>query len=74
MSMMGKMNFFLGLQIEQKEEGISTCQSKYITKLLTKYEITNCKIAKTPMSKAIKIFEDPTGISVNHTLYRGMIG
>ena len=26
------------------------------------------------MSKAIKIFEDPDGVSVNHTLYRGMIG
>ena len=72
--MMGKMNFFLGLQIEQKDEGISICQSKYIAELLSKYEFQNCKIAKTPMSKAIKIFEDPDGISVNHTLYRGMIG
>ena len=74
MSMMGKMNFFLGLQIEQQEDGISICQSKYIAELLSKYEFQNVKIASTPMSKATKIFEDPDGISVNHTLYRGMIG
>ncbi|GJT75251.1 retrovirus-related pol polyprotein from transposon TNT 1-94 [Tanacetum coccineum] len=43
MSMMGELNFFLGLQIKQMEDGIFFNQSKYITEMLKKFglEILN---------------------------------
>ena len=34
MSMMGELNFFLGLQVNQKPDGIFICQTKYIRDLL----------------------------------------
>nr|KAJ0186480.1 hypothetical protein LSAT_V11C900458500 [Lactuca sativa] len=74
MSMMGKMTFFLGLEVQQQKTGISICQSKYISDLLVKYSLSDCKPASTPVSKTDKIHADPTGTDVNHSLYRGMIG
>nr|KAJ0194309.1 hypothetical protein LSAT_V11C800413730 [Lactuca sativa] len=74
MSMMGKMAFFLGLEVQQQKSGISICQSKYISDLLVKYSLSDCKPASTPVSKTDKIHADPTGTDVNHSLYRGMIG
>nr|KAJ0204523.1 hypothetical protein LSAT_V11C500235470 [Lactuca sativa] len=74
MSMMGKMTFFLGLEVQQQKTGISICQSKYISDLLVKYSLSDCKPASTPVSKTDKLHADPTGTDVNHSLYRGMIG
>ncbi|KAK6122209.1 hypothetical protein DH2020_044049 [Rehmannia glutinosa] len=39
MSMMGELNFFLGLQIKQYQEGIYISQSKYTKELLKKFGI-----------------------------------
>nr|KAJ0209461.1 hypothetical protein LSAT_V11C400222940 [Lactuca sativa] len=74
MSMMGKMTFFLGLEVQQQKTGTSICQSKYISDLLVKYFLSDCKPASTPVSKTDKLHADPTGTDVNHSLYRGMIG
>nr|KAJ0189115.1 hypothetical protein LSAT_V11C800391620 [Lactuca sativa] len=69
MSMMGKMTFFLGLELQQQKSGISICQGKYISDLLVKYSLSDCKPASTPVSKTDKIHVDPTGTDVNHSLY-----
>nr|KAJ0203216.1 hypothetical protein LSAT_V11C500241930 [Lactuca sativa] len=74
MSMMGKMTFFLGLEVQQQKTGISICQSKYISDLLVKYSLSDCKPASTPVSKTDKLHADPTRTDVNHSLYRRMIG
>ncbi|GJZ07743.1 retrovirus-related pol polyprotein from transposon TNT 1-94 [Tanacetum coccineum] len=50
MSMMGELNFFLGLQIKQMEDGIFFNQSKYIKEMLKKFGLEDSKPMKTPMS------------------------
>ena len=74
MSMMGELNFFLGLQIKQTEEGIMIHQQKYVKELLKKYELESAKVNHTPMGTATRLDTDPNGKSVNQTKYRGMIG
>ncbi|CAM8962872.1 unnamed protein product [Rhodiola kirilowii] len=37
MSMVGEMNYFLGLQVTQKEHGIFISQSKYAKNLIKKF-------------------------------------
>ena len=49
MSMMGELNFFLGIQIDQKPEATYIHQSKCTKELLKKLNMTNCIVAKTPM-------------------------
>ncbi|GJY33624.1 retrovirus-related pol polyprotein from transposon TNT 1-94 [Tanacetum coccineum] len=74
MSMMGELNFFLGLQIKQLEDGIFFNQSKYIKEMLKKFGLEDSKPMKTPMSTETKLTKDEEGESIDNTKYRGMIG
>ncbi|XP_021751193.1 uncharacterized protein LOC110716851 [Chenopodium quinoa] len=74
MSMMGELNFFLGLQIKKTEEGIMIHQQKYIKELIKKYKMENAKTNKTPMGIGTRLDEDPTGTCIDQTMYRDMIG
>ncbi|GKE59902.1 retrovirus-related pol polyprotein from transposon TNT 1-94 [Tanacetum coccineum] len=74
MSMMGELNFFLGLQIKQLDDGVLFNQSKYIKELLKKFGLEDSKPIKTPMSTETKLTRDEEGGSVDNTKYRGMIG
>ncbi|GJY17730.1 copia protein [Tanacetum coccineum] len=58
MSMMGELNFFLGLQIKQIEDGIFFNQSKYIKEMLKKSGLEESKLMKTPMSSDTKLTKD----------------
>ncbi|GJZ95262.1 copia protein [Tanacetum coccineum] len=55
MSMMRELNFILGLQIKQIEDGIFFNQSKYIKEMLKKFGLEDSKPTKTPMSTEIKL-------------------
>ena len=74
MSMMGELNYFLGLQVSQRQDGIFICQSKYVRDLLKKYHLEDSSPAKTPMATATKLDKDESGKKVDITAYRGMIG
>ncbi|GJW94614.1 retrovirus-related pol polyprotein from transposon TNT 1-94 [Tanacetum coccineum] len=74
MSMMGELNFFLGLQIKQMKDDIFFNQSKYIKEMLKKFGLENSKPMKTPMSSDAKLTKDEECESVDSTKYRGMIG
>ncbi|GKG27074.1 hypothetical protein Tco_0402777, partial [Tanacetum coccineum] len=69
MSMMGKISFFLGLQISQNPIGIFINQSKYALESLKKYGFESCD----PVEKS-KLDEDKEGNAVDPSHYRGMIG
>ncbi|GJY56485.1 putative ribonuclease H-like domain-containing protein [Tanacetum coccineum] len=58
MSMMGELNFFLGLQIKQMEDSIFFNQSKYIKEMLKKFGVEDSKPMKTPMSSDTKLTKD----------------
>ncbi|GKV48992.1 hypothetical protein SLEP1_g55766 [Rubroshorea leprosula] len=82
MSMMGELNFFLGLQIKQSKEGIFINQSKYTKEMLKKFGMETCKPIATPMSTSINLDKDegdiPEGgddefLDVNHALVRATI-
>ncbi|GJZ26448.1 retrovirus-related pol polyprotein from transposon TNT 1-94 [Tanacetum coccineum] len=74
MSMMGKMSFFLKLQISQSLRGIFINQSKYASEIVKKYGLHSTDSVDTPMIKKKKLDEDLQGKPVDATLYRGMIG
>ncbi|GKE26433.1 retrovirus-related pol polyprotein from transposon TNT 1-94, partial [Tanacetum coccineum] len=74
MSMMGKISFFLGLQISQSPRGIFLNQSKYALESLKKYSMESSDPVDTPMVEKCKLDEDPQGKSVDPTHYRGMVG
>nr|GEY52867.1 hypothetical protein [Tanacetum cinerariifolium] len=71
MSMMGKISFFLGLQISQSPRGIFINQSKYAIESLKKYGFESCKLVDTPMVEKSKLDEDKEGKVVDLSHYRG---
>ncbi|GJR76664.1 putative ribonuclease H-like domain-containing protein [Tanacetum coccineum] len=44
MSSMGELTFFLGLQVQQKEDGIFISQDKYVDEILKKFNYTNVSL------------------------------
>ncbi|GKD38058.1 retrovirus-related pol polyprotein from transposon TNT 1-94 [Tanacetum coccineum] len=58
MSMMGELNFFIGLQIKQMEDCIFFNQSKYIKEMLNKFGLEDSKPMKTLMSSDTKLTKD----------------
>lgn len=55
MSMMGELNYFLGLQIKQLKEETFVCQTKYCNDLLKRFDMENSKIIDTPMPTAVNM-------------------
>nr|GEW31726.1 retrovirus-related Pol polyprotein from transposon TNT 1-94 [Tanacetum cinerariifolium] len=74
MPMMGKISFFLGLQISQSPKGIFINQSKYALESLKKYGFESCDPVDTTMVEKSKLDEDKEGKAVDPSHYRGMIG
>nr|GEU56859.1 putative ribonuclease H-like domain-containing protein [Tanacetum cinerariifolium] len=74
MSAMGELNFFLGLQVLQKKDGIFLSQDKYVGDILKKFRYPDVKSANTPMDKENPWGKDGTGKDVDLYLYRSMIG
>ncbi|KAI3735684.1 hypothetical protein L6452_15192 [Arctium lappa] len=74
MSSMGELTFFLGLQVQQKSDGIFICQSKYVQDILTKFGFSDSKPAITPMETHKQITADLEGEDMDVHHYRSMIG
>ncbi|GJR71911.1 retrovirus-related pol polyprotein from transposon TNT 1-94 [Tanacetum coccineum] len=66
MSMMGKISFFLGLQIFQNPRGIFINQSKYALESLKKYGFDSCDPVDTLMVEKSKLDEDKKGKQLIH--------
>ncbi|CAH9084649.1 unnamed protein product [Cuscuta europaea] len=73
MSMMGELNFFLGLQIKQTSKGTRISQQKYLKELLKKYGASESKTMTTPMGTIDRLDADEKGTSIDQKMYRGMI-
>nr|GFB25761.1 hypothetical protein [Tanacetum cinerariifolium] len=74
MSSMGQLTFFLGLQVDQRSDGIFIHQTKYVNDILHKFDIDTNNSAPTPFEPPkIKDKNLPDG-PVNVHLYRSMIG
>ena len=74
MSLLGELNYFLGLQVVQKDEGIEVHQQKYVQDILKKYSMDQVKSFPTPLAITSRKDFDLSSAKVNETVYRGMIG
>jgi len=61
MSMMGKLTYFLGLQVKQLEQGTFLSQSKYCFDQLKKFKMEHCKEVATPISTNFLMDSDEAG-------------
>ncbi|XP_071735125.1 uncharacterized mitochondrial protein AtMg00810-like [Rutidosis leptorrhynchoides] len=71
---LGELKHFLGLEIEQKREGLFLGQQKYARDLLQKYGMLNYKPISTPMDPNTKLRADEGKSLQDVTMYRKMVG
>ncbi|GJZ04151.1 putative ribonuclease H-like domain-containing protein [Tanacetum coccineum] len=74
MSSMGELTFFLGLQVQQKKDGIFISQDKYVGEILKKFRFTEVKTARTLIETQKPLLKDEDGEEVDVHIYRSMIG
>ncbi|GJT88546.1 putative ribonuclease H-like domain-containing protein [Tanacetum coccineum] len=74
MSSMGELTFFLGLQVQQKEDGIFISKDKYVAEILKKFDFATMKTASTPIETNKALVKDEEAEAVDVNLYRSMIG
>nr|GFC35750.1 retrovirus-related Pol polyprotein from transposon TNT 1-94 [Tanacetum cinerariifolium] len=73
MSMMGELEFVLGIQIHQSPRGIFINQAKYAQEILIKHGMTSCDSIGTPMATK-HLDADLSGTPVDQTKYQSMVG
>ena len=74
MTDLGRMKFFLGVEVIQNEKGIYISQCKYAQEILHKFGMENKNAIKTPMVPRFKLIKDEGGTKVDSTQYKQMIG
>ncbi|GJS45999.1 putative ribonuclease H-like domain-containing protein [Tanacetum coccineum] len=74
MSAMGELTFFLGLQVQQRPDGIFINQNKYVKEMLQKFDLENVRTATTPYEASKHMSKNEPDSLVNVHLYRSMIG
>ena len=68
MSMMGELNFFLGLQIKQSSDETFINQAKYTKELLKRFGMMGAKSLATPMSTSIKFDKDENDKNMDESI------
>jgi hypothetical protein len=74
MSMMGELQFFLGVQIKQSKEGTFVHQAKYTKDIVWKFKMEDSKAMTTLMSTTTALDANEEGEHEDPKEYRSMIG
>ena len=74
MTDLGLLKQFIGLEIEQYEQGIKVSKKNYVVDLLLKFKIVEFKAAKCPLLSGIKLGEVGESPLVDNSLYKQLVG
>jgi hypothetical protein len=74
MTDLGLMKYFLGIEVDQSDDGIFICQTNYANEVLKSFRMLNCKPVATPMATDIKLNKYDEGSYVDPTLYKRLVG
>nr|GEV16070.1 retrotransposon protein, putative, unclassified [Tanacetum cinerariifolium] len=74
MSAMGELTFFLGLQVQQRPDGMFISQDKYVQEILNKFDLESVRTTTIPYEAPKPKSNNESDSPVNVHLYRSMIG
>ena len=74
MTDLGQLSWFLGIKFECKHDRIKMNQSKYIERILSKFNMENCKTRQTPCEMNFNKISDDKVELIDDKLYREIVG
>ncbi|XP_073291061.1 uncharacterized protein [Primulina huaijiensis] len=74
MTDLGKMKYFLGVEVLQNPEGIYICQRKYAKEVLERFKMEKSNSVKNPIVPGARLMKNEKGAKVNATMYKQLVG
>lgn len=74
MTDLGKMKYFLGVEVVQNSEGIFLSQRKYAQEILEIFGMEKSNSVRNPMVPGFKLMKNGDGAQVDMTQYKQMVG
>lgn len=74
MSDLGLLTYYLGIEVDQGEEGITIKQAAYARKVLSQFGMTECNPTTIPIDPRAVVQKDAEGTPVDVTEFRRVIG
>ncbi|XP_066323794.1 uncharacterized mitochondrial protein AtMg00810-like [Miscanthus floridulus] len=74
MSDLGAFSYYLGIEVRQGKDALMLGQNTYISKLLERSGMAECKPYVTPIEERLKLTKTSTAAKVDATLYRSIVG
>jgi hypothetical protein len=71
---LGRLHYYLGIEVIQNSEYIFISQKKYIGELLNKFGMVECNIVSTPMEQNLKLTSKEGNEFEDATKYRQLVG
>lgn len=74
MSDLGKMRYFLGIEVLQHSDGIYVCQRKYAHEVLERFGMDKSNLVKNPIVPGCRLSKDENGAKVDASLFKQVVG
>lgn len=74
MTDLGKMKYFLGVEVIQDEQGIFICQKKYAMDILKRFGMESCNAVKNPIVPGNRLTKKGDGPAVDLTAFKQLVG
>lgn len=74
MTDLGKMKYFLGIEVLQKLDGVFIGQQKYTQEVLDRFKMDQCNPVHNLVVPGSKLSRDENGVKVDSTLFKQIVG
>jgi hypothetical protein len=74
MTDLGKMRYFLGVEVLQKTDGIFISQKRYVMEVMERFGMDKSNSVLNPMVPGEKLQKDQDGIKIDSTHYKRIVG
>eukprot|EP00253_Pinus_taeda_P028211 PITA_28211 len=74
MTNMGLLRYFLGIEVDQNENGIFISQARYANEVLGRFNMQDYKAAITPTVMGLKLSKEDNNKDFDPSLYKSIVG
>ena len=74
MADLGLMSYFLGIKVQQTDDGIFISQKKYVLNILKHFKMESSSAIRTPITEQLKMKKEGNGELVNPTYFKSIVG